>query len=51
MFNNRYRIEREMGRGDMGVVYRAHDTMLDREMTIKVVSESGLDILKRRLHS
>src|ERR1041385_1698567 len=35
----RFRIEREIGRGGMAVVYRAHDQHLDRFVAIKVLSE------------
>ncbi len=34
-----YRIERELGRGGMGVVYLSHDDTLDRPVAIKALSE------------
>src|SRR5580765_2778726 len=35
--SNRYDIRTELGRGGMGVVYRAHDPLLNREVAVKLI--------------
>jgi serine/threonine protein kinase len=38
----RYLLESELGRGGMGVVYRARDTLLERDVAIKLVAAESL---------
>lgn len=35
--SNRYEVISELGRGGMGVVYRAHDPLLNREVAVKLI--------------
>jgi tetratricopeptide (TPR) repeat protein/predicted Ser/Thr protein kinase len=53
---NRYRVEALLGEGGMGVVYKAHDTLLDRHVALKsltpaLVGEEGIRRLMREAQS
>ena len=50
---DRYRIDAEIGRGGMAIVYRARDTLLDRPVAVKVMSQAatlGTEGRARLLH-
>ena len=49
VLRQRYRLDREIGRGGMGVVYRATDLELMREVAVKVVSEAASSDARQRL--
>ncbi len=42
LINQRYHLEAELGQGGSGVIYKAHDSILGRDVAIKVLLESNL---------
>src|SRR4051794_603059 len=47
--NQRFTLEKELGRGGMGSVYRANDQVLERRVAIKVLKDKGGDDVGKKL--
>ena len=43
-----YTVEALLGKGGMGIVYRAHDTVLNRTVAIKVLANRAIDDAESR---
>src|SRR5262249_61756760 len=49
VLRQRYRLENEIGRGGMGIVFRATDLELKRTVAVKLLSETALPEARERL--
>ena len=43
LLNERYRLEQELGQGGVGTVHRAFDTVLEREVAVKLVTDYEME--------
>jgi predicted ATPase len=42
LFHDRYLLQAPLGQGGMGAVYLAHDTLLERDVAVKLLNQAGL---------
>ena len=49
LLNQRFRLEKELGRGGMGAVYSATDEVLQRRVAIKLLKEQSGDDVRKKL--
>jgi eukaryotic-like serine/threonine-protein kinase len=47
--NGRFQLDKELGRGGMGAVYRARDTLLERSVAIKVLKDLSGEEVGRKI--
>ena len=47
--NGRFRLDKELGRGGMGAVFRAHDIILERSVAIKVLKDLSGEEVGRKI--
>lgn len=45
LINQRYRLDAEIGRGGMGIIYRAHDIPDDRNVAVKIINRDTANAL------
>ncbi|MDZ4836420.1 MAG: serine/threonine-protein kinase [Candidatus Melainabacteria bacterium] len=51
ILDQRYRIEKKLGQGGMGQVFRGHDLKLDKAVAIKVLFPNTPDLVIKRFHT
>lgn len=51
LIDDRYRIEKKLGQGGMGLVFRAHDVRNNKPVAIKVLFPNTPDIVIKRFHA
>jgi eukaryotic-like serine/threonine-protein kinase len=50
MLNERFRLDKELGQGGTGTVYRATDQLLKRNVAIKLLKEAGTEEHAHQVH-